>query len=147
MGDVCKKKRVDRPGFHRFTRVLPVFRFRMKRFEVRILSPSTRVFPFTYSLPGLSALYVKVSTLFLSVKYALKINLAKHLLQAAADACPVWIRHSIFTFFSFLTASSVFGMRISRTPSLNCAFALSDCTSAGKVKLREKEPYEHSHLW
>ena len=48
--------------------------------------------------------------------------------------------HSIATFRVRLAASAVLGTRSSRIPSLNVARALSVCTSAGRAKVRAKEP-------
>lgn len=54
---------------------------------------------------------------------------------------PIWEpNQSIETFLAFLFASSVFGIRISRIPSLNFAFASSVRTSDGRPKERVKDP-------
>lgn len=70
----------------------------------------------------------------------------KNLLAAggrhAPSVEPEWegVGYLIGTFFVFARASSILGIRISRTPSPNFASALSVCTSAGRRKLRVKDP-------
>lgn len=60
--------------------------------------------------------------------------------RGPAPPLPAGSRHSTTTLRLFFAASSVLGTRTSRTPSLKVALALSVTTSAGRWKVRTKEP-------
>lgn len=63
-----------------------------------------------------------------------------HLIRVSRIFTFFSVYYSISTFFSFFLASSVFGILISSTPSLNFADAFSVWTSAGRLNERLKEP-------